>query len=373
MEPFRDYYSLLQVHCDAEQDIVDATYRKLCKKYHPDVCTLPNAEERMKEINLAYEVLGDEARRSDYNAQYKVRNQWFSASRTIAEDVPGKLLSSYMLSISSGLYHDAYELLSDTDKKYIEMEKFVRWQRLVAAVYGVESFELKASKKFDEHIIDKGISVRAVRFDVEVNEQNKLAETYRRYTIKKFVVEENGQWRVYLGYKNLTEIMKELQYLVDCQNNPGLISEWRHYRAGRDSVTGLYNRAGLLERAEPEVYRFDRYRQSFYVAVMQVRTKKTTSASLLSKSAVQVGSSIKNSLRKGDVLGCIAPGRFGMVLLNIQGRSCSAVLKRIAARCSRDCMAMLDTEVIIAGSFCEYKGDGLDNTLLKCERKLKEI
>jgi preprotein translocase subunit Sec63 len=63
-----DYYRILQVHPGAEREVVDAAYRKLAAKYHPDVSQVSNAAERMKQINIAYEVLSDPSRRAAYDA-----------------------------------------------------------------------------------------------------------------------------------------------------------------------------------------------------------------------------------------------------------------------------------------------------------------
>ena len=63
-----DYYGILQVHPRAEREVIDAAYRKLASKYHPDVSQISDAEERMKQINTAYEVLSDPDKRAAYDA-----------------------------------------------------------------------------------------------------------------------------------------------------------------------------------------------------------------------------------------------------------------------------------------------------------------
>lgn len=47
-----DYYEILQVHINAEIEVIEAAYRRLARKYHPDVNKNPDAEERMKLILL---------------------------------------------------------------------------------------------------------------------------------------------------------------------------------------------------------------------------------------------------------------------------------------------------------------------------------
>ena len=71
---YRDYYQALGVARNASADEVKKAYRRLARKYHPDVSREPNAEERFKEVREAYEVLKDPAKRAAYDqlgAQWK--------------------------------------------------------------------------------------------------------------------------------------------------------------------------------------------------------------------------------------------------------------------------------------------------------------
>ncbi len=63
----RDYYDVLGVSKGADQQEIKRAYRKLAKKYHPDVSTEDNAEAKFKEVQEAYEVLSDDQKRSQYD------------------------------------------------------------------------------------------------------------------------------------------------------------------------------------------------------------------------------------------------------------------------------------------------------------------
>jgi curved DNA-binding protein len=64
---FKDYYATLGVARDAAADEIRKAFRKLARKYHPDVSKAPDAEARMKEVNEAYAVLGDPEKRAAYD------------------------------------------------------------------------------------------------------------------------------------------------------------------------------------------------------------------------------------------------------------------------------------------------------------------
>jgi len=64
---FKDYYQTLGVARDAPADEIRKAFRRLARKYHPDVSKETGAEERMKEVNEAYAVLSDPEKRAAYD------------------------------------------------------------------------------------------------------------------------------------------------------------------------------------------------------------------------------------------------------------------------------------------------------------------
>ena len=71
---FKDYYTILGVKPSDDIKAIKTAYRRLARKYHPDVSTEKNAEAQFKEVAEAYEVLKDDERRAEYDQLRQHRN-----------------------------------------------------------------------------------------------------------------------------------------------------------------------------------------------------------------------------------------------------------------------------------------------------------
>ena len=105
MTPPPDYYEALQVHPSADPEVIQAAYRRLAQKYHPDVYHGPDAQKRMTAINQAYAVLGDPAQRLVYDRQRHggsaVRATPTGAGRAAASAGPVLRLSTITIDFGS--------------------------------------------------------------------------------------------------------------------------------------------------------------------------------------------------------------------------------------------------------------------------------
>ena len=61
----KNYYEILGVSRDATQEEIKKSYRKLAKKYHPDISKESDAEEKMQAVNVAYDTLSHPEKKSE--------------------------------------------------------------------------------------------------------------------------------------------------------------------------------------------------------------------------------------------------------------------------------------------------------------------
>lgn len=76
---WKDYYKLLQVRPSAKQEAIKAAHHRLAKKFHPDINRDPSANQRMKDINESYYILGDIEKRRRYDEAWLQNKQAIAA------------------------------------------------------------------------------------------------------------------------------------------------------------------------------------------------------------------------------------------------------------------------------------------------------
>ena len=93
-----DPYKVLQVDSEAEDEVIQAAYRRLARKYHPDLADTPEAAARMSSINAAWDMIGDPASRAAYDrtraatppaGQGAPAAPWSTPHRPVTPQAPG--------------------------------------------------------------------------------------------------------------------------------------------------------------------------------------------------------------------------------------------------------------------------------------------
>ena len=88
---YKDYYSILGVKDDASAEEIKSAYKKLARKYHPDVSSEPEAQEKFKNIGEAYDVLKSKEKRAEYDQlrAYMTGKGGFQSTAMFGEDDVG--------------------------------------------------------------------------------------------------------------------------------------------------------------------------------------------------------------------------------------------------------------------------------------------
>ena len=142
MDVSKDYYATLGVLPSAEDYIVQAAYKALCKRFHPDVYKGADAHERMAAINEAYEVLGDSSKRAEYDR---------SRGETTSDD--------------SDFFNDDFEQSKqDVDPFEEDWKVAVRYYPEVDAIFKrLAKTSARLAFSFRAYMLQKGLTIMLVR------------------------------------------------------------------------------------------------------------------------------------------------------------------------------------------------------------------
>lgn len=113
---YKDYYKILEVDKNTSQDDIKKSYRRLAKKYHPDLHPDDKAaHEKFKEINEAYEVLGDEEKKKQYDMFGSSYN--FSGGQNFDPSQYGFGGGSYTYTTGDGGFSDFFNMFFGGESK----------------------------------------------------------------------------------------------------------------------------------------------------------------------------------------------------------------------------------------------------------------
>lgn len=339
-----DYYAILQVHVLAEPEVIESAYKRLARKYHPDVNNAAGADARMKKINEAYETLRDASKRRTYDAERSRRPE---ATRP-APDVrtaPKKeadiafptaamdTLRTYFNCIKNRDFEGAYTLITAMDKKNIPPEDFVKWQSGVARIYALQQYTSKANKVSLNSRLGGRTYSQVVEFSVTTVEQNTVMGRLENDTISKNVVLEDQNWRIYVGFDDIRPYIARFEELSGLLAAKSVIRDMARHYSSKDSGTGLYNKKGFSEAAQREVWRYNRYGNTFSVLLLEIELGRdiirVKSQDLLRHTAEWAGQILNDSFRNLDILGRWGESGFIVLLPETDLNGCVKAAKKI--------------------------------------------
>ena len=284
-----DYYKILQVHHDAGQDIIDAAYRCLSKMYHPDVNKSPMAVERMKDINIAYGVIGDGKKRREYHIEWMKYNAAKPLTSTVLnrekpnaapdpakeakkeEAAATRVLDEFFCETVNERWDNAYQKLTRVDMENITVEDFLEWKKAVSQIYKLGNYKITYFRRYTNCDYAGVIYPMIFQFSVGLTEMQISTRQIREENTQKYVAFDGNSWRVCLGYTDLKPTIMKFKYLA--QALPKLDKEEYFMKAITkiDLLTGLYSLSGFVEQAEREMLRSQRYGNPLSLAVVTIK------------------------------------------------------------------------------------------------------
>ncbi len=382
MERWVDYYGVLQVHPDAEEEVVQSAYKRLCRKYHPDVNPSRNAADIIVALNSAYAVLGDAHQRRAYHREWLRRNgclpfpgkgarQAMDPTHDTAAPETGSALArkavhAYFTALSNGDFGAAYENICEADKQAVSREAFVEWQQSVSSLYEIGRFSLSLFKKHADFKIHECGGFCAEEYKVAMCEKNKKTGQVAEYAFAKYAVLERGLWKVYLGYRDLEPILVQLRHLAAEQQEesaaPGAQAD-----ATTDLTVGLPNRKGFEAFLTPEAYRNRRYARPAAVAVFQLfLPDRITDEENVNRLIKFAGYLLKQNVRASDQVGYLDYGQFGVIFTETPRQQAELATRRLLRSLRHHISSCFDFTIKMSAGLTDYSGQPLDNAVRAC-------
>jgi len=315
-----DYYKILQVHNLAEPEIIESAYKRLVKKYHPDVNPSSTSLEMIQMINEAYSILGNAEKRFNYNKEWeRIVHKPERSEKSDNQDenihrgnekmfmTAKSVLDDYFRNIMKQNFAYCYELISNLDKKNISKEEFINWQEAVSKIYQIKKYNCEIYGVYRDKLLNGKMLKDVLEFNMNTHEYNIVMDMVQKDHFTKMIILDEGEWRMYLGYEKLEPIISKFNDLKGLLNAKSMMNELMEQHIKVDIPTGLLNQRGILESIEREIHRFDRYGNVFSLVMCEfdlVRLLNTKEEKEVVDSMIKlVGELLTSRLRKLDIIG----------------------------------------------------------------------
>lgn len=355
-----DYYKTLQVHHDAGQDIIDAAYRCLCKMYHPDVNKSPLAVERMKDINIAYSVVGDGRKRREYHLEWMKNNVSKPFASTILnrekekqstapdpvkeakkeEETATRVLDEFFCETVNERWENAYQKLTKVDIENIPMDDFLEWKKAVSQIYKLGNFKITYFRKYTNCDYAGVIYPTIYQFSVGLTEMQISTKQISEENTQKYVAFDGNSWRVCLGYTDLKPTILKFKYLA--QALPKLDKDEVFMKAITriDLLTGLNSLGGFVEQAEREMLRSQRYGNPLSLAVVTIKPvadgDESPDENIQDACISYVADILCANIRKTDLIGRCNESSFAILFTETKPEDAVYALDKLLELCDTD-------------------------------------
>lgn len=353
-----DFYKTLQVHHDAGQDIIDAAYRCLSKMYHPDVNKNPMSVERMKDINIAYGVIGDGKKRREYHIEWMKNNAVKPLTSSMLnrekpnvapdpakeakkeEEAATRVLDEFFCETVNERWESAYRKLTQIDTENIPLDDFLEWKKAVSQVYKLGNYKITYFRRYTNCDYAGVVYPTIFQFSVGLTEMQISTRQISEENTQKYVALDGNSWRVCLGYTDLKPTIMKFKYLA--QALPKLDKEEYFMKAITkiDLLTGLYSLSGFVEQAEREMLRSQRYGNLLTLAVVTIKpvvdAEDSPDENLLDACISYVAEILCGNIRKTDIIGRCNSSSFSILFTETKAEDAVSALNKLLELCETE-------------------------------------
>ena len=368
-----DYYRVLQVHHEAAPEVIEAAYRRLARMNHPDVADSRAAAERMKQINRAYEILSDQQLRKTYHQQWcqmvngKGPLQEKKAGLHDPADNSYRVLDDYFQNLLQERWDQAYEKLTQNDRKRVPLPDFVRWKEAVSGVFQLGAYAIRQFRRHHDCRLAGEDYPEVREFSVYTCDLQTLTGRLNEETLSKYVALDDGEWRVCLGYQDLKPIIVRLTHMAKQSDFIDPDRALARALLQIDGETGLMSRMGMMKELEKEALRSVRYRNSFSVILFYVipspKIRGFAPDEYLNVCVKNVAEVMTSVLRKTDMLCRWSDAGLLALLTETTETDAAQVVSKIQTHLSR----VNDPVYQLTWGVSGFIGDSLEETLRMVE------
>jgi len=411
MSSLLESYRVLGVKVGAGMADVTTSYRQLCRTYHPDITDDPDAEELMKQINIAYTVLREkfkretafrerqpysrpvrrypqtetrqqsgetwqqkpgvrqqasETRKKTEDAQqqassaHQQRAEERAAASATAEKEAYAVLHEYFNALNAFDYPRAYLYLSDHDKNHIPLESFSQWREAVARLYPMREFKIAGGSSLAVVTWGEEKTYHARKFRVIITEDDYSDDATQKGDVDKLVINENGNWGVFLGYKEVNELTLEFDKRFETKKKRDIEKRWEEYSAGLHLEYNMQNLDGLRKSVLREMYRQRRYGGSMTLAAISIRHNdmKNAGQEELLRSAAKT---INGMVRETDVAAYAEDGVFAIMFVELGRKNADNIIERLIETIRKNAGPQLGKNAEIAYEYDTWFGNSYAN------------
>jgi len=403
---------VLGVKVGAGMADVTTSYRQLCRTHHPDISDNPDSEELMKQINIAYTVLREKFKREstfrdrqtysrpvrrypsatprqqptpppketpDVGQQateaYGEEAAQRAAASIDAEKEAYSVLHDYFIALNSYDYTRAYNNLSEHDKKNINLENFTQWRESVARLYPMREFKIAGGSSIAVVTWGDEKTFHARKFRVIITEDDHTDSATQSGDIDKLVINENGKWGVFLGYREISELTRTFDKRFETKKKQNVEKRWEEYNAGLHPEYNMLNISGIRKPLSLELYRQRRYGGSMTFVAISIKHKDEKGAGHeeLLRSAAKT---ISGALRETDVPAYAGDGVFAIMFIELGKKNAENIITRLVENIKINAGSQLGKQAEIDYEYGSWSGssyadiDTLNDILKKFNKKV---